>query len=111
MTLTATDQYGRAIFTDGEVPPVDAGLAVWLGNVTAEYPPNPGNQVSDCHPPTVGRARPYATCFHGWVRSGHWWLHCADCHPAPEPRCSEHPTYPRPCAVCRVRATNPWSPT
>ena len=93
------DQYGRPIYADHEVPPVDAGLSVWRGGITKDYPPDPGKQVSGCHPTTPGR-RPYAECFHGWVRSLDWWLHCADCHPAPEPRCPEHGEYPLPCAVC-----------
>ena len=99
----ATDQYARPLYADNEIPPVDAGFSVWMGNVTKDYPPNPGNQVSGCH---SGR-RFAATCFHGWVRSGSWWLHCADCHPAPEPRCAGHPSYPEPCAMCAFQATSP----
>lgn len=93
------DRYGRAIFAAHEVPPVDAGLSLWRGGITKDYPPNPGNQVGGCHP-TEKRRRPYAECFHGWVRSLDWWMHCADCHPAPEPRCPRHSAYPQPCAVC-----------
>ena len=106
MTARTADEHGREFYTRGEVPPVDAGLAMWMGNVTADYPPNPANQVSGCHPGD-GR-KPYAECFRGWVRSGRWWLHCADCHPAPEPRCPGHPTYPMPCAMCAFQATNHW---
>lgn len=73
------DRHNRPMYLDHEIPPVDCGLAMWRGNVTAEHPPTPANSVSGCHP-TDGR-RPYATCEHGWVRSGDWWLHCTDCHP------------------------------
>lgn len=99
----AVDQYDRPIYTDDEVPPVHAGLSTWRGGVVKDYPPQPGNQVSGCHPTDPTRT-PYATCTYGWVRSLDWWMHCADCHPAPEPRCEKHPAYPTPCAVCRMSA-------
>jgi len=101
MSARERDEHGRPQYAAHEVPPIAVGLAVWQGNVTAAFPPYPGNQVAGCHPTDPAR-KPYATCTHGWVRSGDWWLHCADCHPAPEPRCEQHPTYPEPCAVCAM---------
>lgn len=77
------DEHGRTLYPDSVVPPVDAGLSMWKGNVTADYPPDAGNSVSGCHP-SDGR-RPYAVCDQGWVRSGRWYLHCTVCHPAPRP--------------------------
>jgi hypothetical protein len=75
------DKHGRAIYGEWETPPIDAYFAQWMGATVAGEAPYPGNQIGGCHP-TDGR-RPYATCIRGgWVRSGAWWLHCADCHPA-----------------------------
>ncbi len=72
------DQYGRPIYRHNEVPPVSDTFAVWRGLTVMPGPANRSNSVGGCHPKPP--KRPYATCTSGWVRSGDWWLHCADCH-------------------------------
>ena len=79
MSERSVDEYGRPIYRDSEVPPVDASMCMWMGNITTCHPPTPANSVGGCHPKNGHPS--YATCFHGWVRSGAWWLHCSDCHP------------------------------
>ena len=71
------DEYGRPVYPVGDVPPADnQKIAVWRDRVVATGPSYSGNSVSGCH-----AERPYAPCVEGWVPSGAWWLHCADCHP------------------------------
>jgi hypothetical protein len=66
------DQHGRPIYHWDECPPAHAGLAVWRNHVTAELPTSKGGYVG---------GHPGGPCQGGWVESGDWWLHCAECRP------------------------------
>lgn len=65
------NKYGQEYvhYSDREIPPKTAGFAHWQGLI--------------CHPDAAHT--PYldhdTKCYHGWIRSGEWWLHCGTCRP------------------------------
>lgn len=68
----ARDKHGRPVYHWDECPPADAGLAVWRNKVTSELPLTKGEYVG---------GHPGGPCLGGWIESGDWWLHCAECRP------------------------------
>ena len=63
-----TDQWGRPVYRDDEIPSPTDLFAVWRDRLT---------HPSEVSMPAV-RDHTFV-CVGGWIASGSWWLHCGRC--------------------------------